>query len=167
MKLDLRRITVAEGETIPFAYDANLAQEEMNGEHLFPQPVRVEGEVRNHLGVLALHADITAQLETRCARCLAPVSKQIAAVCDAVLSREEPSAERDDIIFIEGESVELDEICIPALWLEVQMTYLCKPDCKGLCPTCGKNLNDGPCECTGRTVDSRLAVLQKLLDSKN
>ena len=37
----------------------------------------------------------------------------------------------------------------------------------GLCPKCGKNRNEGPCGCDGREIDSRLAVLQKLLDKKD
>ena len=41
--------------------------------------------------------------------------------------------------------------------------HLCSEDCKGLCPTCGKDLNEGPCGC-GKEVDPRLAVLAKLLD---
>ena len=39
-------------------------------------------------------------------------------------------------------------------------------DCKGLCPKCGKNLNQGDCGCVVKEVDPRLAVLQKFLDSK-
>ena len=65
---------------------------------------------------------------------------------------------------IDGQSIELDDIIIPALLLAVDFAYYCKPDCKGLCPKCGKNLNEGPCGCSTREIDSRLAVLQKLLD---
>ena len=42
---------------------------------------------------------------------------------------------------------------------------LCSEDCKGLCPRCGANLNDGPCGCK-REVDPRLAVLAKLLENR-
>ena len=72
--------------------------------------------------------------------------------------------DRDDMYLIDGQSIELDDIIIPALLLEVDFAYYCKPDCKGLCPKCGKNLNEGPCSCSTREIDSRLAVLQKLLD---
>ena len=41
---------------------------------------------------------------------------------------------------------------------------LCKPDCKGLCPQCGKNLNEGKCGCSARQVDPRLEILKKLID---
>lgn len=164
MKLDLKRIAVTDGETIPFSYDADLTKEEMNGEYPFRTPVHVEGEVRNHLGVLNLHATVRALYQTQCARCLAPVNVDLNVPCDMILSAEVQDDERDDIYQLEGDSVELDDIVIPALLLEVHMTYLCKPDCKGLCPICGKNRNEGPCGCDGRQIDSRLAVLQKLLD---
>lgn len=164
MKLDLKRIAVTDGETIPFSYDADLTKEEMNGEYPFRTPVHVEGEVRNHLGVLNLHATVRALYQTQCARCLAPVNVDLNVPCDMILSAEVQDDERDDIYQLEGDSVELDDIVIPALLLEVHMTYLCKPDCKGLCTTCGKNRNEGPCGCDGRQIDSRLAVLQKLLD---
>lgn len=167
MKLDLKRIAVTDGEAIPFSYDTDLTKEEMNGEYPFRTPVHVEGEVRNHLGVLKLHATVRALYETQCARCLAPVKVDLNVPCDTILSSDVQNEERDDIYQLEGDSVELDDIVIPALLLEVRMTYLCTPDCKGLCPTCGKNLNEGSCGCNGREIDSRLAVLQKLLDKKD
>ncbi len=164
MELDLKRIAVTDGEVIPFSYDADLTREEMNGEYPFRTPVHVEGEVRNHLGVLQLHATVSALYETKCARCLAPVKAEVRTACDMVLSDDVRNEERDDIYLLQGDSVELDDIVIPALLLEVDMVYLCKPDCKGLCPKCGKDRNLGPCGCDGREIDSRLAVLQKLLD---
>jgi uncharacterized protein len=40
---------------------------------------------------------------------------------------------------------------------------ICRPDCKGLCSTCGKNLNEGPCDCDDESIDPRLAALRALL----
>ena len=40
---------------------------------------------------------------------------------------------------------------------------ICQPDCKGLCNQCGKNLNEGPCECNDESIDPRLAALKALL----
>lgn len=167
MKLDLKRISVTDGAVIPFSYDADLTKEEMNGEYPFRTPVHIEGEVRNHLGVLKLHATAKARYETRCARCLAPVHVDLDVPCDMILSHEEQKDDRDDVYQLEGDTVELDDIIIPVLILEVDFAYYCKPDCKGLCPKCGKNLNEGPCSCDGREIDSRLAVLQKLLDKND
>lgn len=84
MKLDLKRISVTDGAVIPFSYDADLTKEEMNGEYPFRTPVHIEGEVRNHLGVLRLQASASALYETQCARCLAPVKKDVTAQCSYV-----------------------------------------------------------------------------------
>ncbi|HLF26236.1 MAG TPA: DUF177 domain-containing protein [Anaerolineae bacterium] len=40
---------------------------------------------------------------------------------------------------------------------------VCRPDCKGLCMNCGKNLNEGPCDCSDESIDPRLAALKALL----
>lgn len=40
---------------------------------------------------------------------------------------------------------------------------VCRPDCKGLCANCGKNLNEGPCDCEDELIDPRLAALKALL----
>ncbi|HEX7587809.1 MAG TPA: DUF177 domain-containing protein, partial [Anaerolineae bacterium] len=41
---------------------------------------------------------------------------------------------------------------------------VCRTKCAGLCPNCGKNWNEGPCECRQDETDPRLAVLKQLLD---
>ena len=71
--------------------------------------------------------------------------------------------EEDDLFVLTSDSVDPADVLVPALILQVQMTYLCKEDCKGLCPTCGKNLNLGPCGCR-KQIDPRFAVLEQLLD---
>lgn len=166
MKLDLKGITGAYGEKIPFSYEADLHDLEMNGEYPFKLPVKISGTIHNRLGVLELHGDIAAAYETRCARCLKPVSVTINAVCDSVLSYSKENEERDDIYLLESDFVELDDVMIPALLLEVNMTYLCKEDCKGLCQKCGADLNAGECSCEKQPIDERLAILKTLLEKK-
>ena len=73
---------------------------------------------------------------------------------------------RDDVYLVESDAVELDDILIPELIMDMEMSVVCDEDCKGLCFKCGKDLNQGPCGCVTKEVDPRLAVLQKFLDSK-
>jgi len=47
--------------------------------------------------------------------------------------------------------------------LSIPIQALCRPGCKGLCPRCGRNWNDGPCDCRDEAVDPRLTVLTQLL----
>lgn len=49
--------------------------------------------------------------------------------------------------------------------LELPQRYLCREDCRGLCPTCGKNLNEGPCGCREDNGDPRMDVLRRLLEN--
>jgi uncharacterized protein len=48
--------------------------------------------------------------------------------------------------------------------LELPYKSLCREDCRGLCPLCGKNLNEGLCGCNRKSVDPRLAILGQLLE---
>jgi uncharacterized protein len=50
--------------------------------------------------------------------------------------------------------------------LEAPVQSFCRPDCLGLCPECGQNLNEALCECPPSEVDERLAALRKLLGSQ-
>ena len=54
---------------------------------------------------------------------------------------------------------DLDEILTTAFVLNMDSKLLCRPDCKGICPRCGKNLNEGACSCRPE-IDPRLAVNQ-------
>lgn len=52
------------------------------------------------------------------------------------------------------------------LLLSIPMKVLCSSDCKGICPYCGKDLNEGPCSCSPREMDPRWEALRVLLDRK-
>ncbi|MDO5548939.1 MAG: DUF177 domain-containing protein [Eubacteriales bacterium] len=166
MNLDLKRIRTVPEEVLSFCYDADLTNTEMYGRYPFQTPVHIEGEVRNHLGILKLTASIHARYETECSRCLAPIDVPLDVACETILTEDAQDEESDDIYLLEGDSVDIDEVVLPSLLLEVSMVYLCRPDCKGLCPTCGKDRNEGPCGCRDKQIDSRLAVLQTLLDKQ-
>lgn len=164
MKLDLKNIAGAYGGRIPFSYEADLSQEVFYGEHPFKKPVKLIGEVENHLGVLVLRGHAEGEYETHCARCLCEVTVPLKADCEVVLSPD--GEEREDVYVLEGDYVEVDDILLPALMMEIRMVYYCHEDCKGLCPTCGKDLNEGPCSCKSVEVDERLAILKTLLEKQ-
>ena len=73
--------------------------------------------------------------------------------------------EDDQTFLLQGDTVNLDEIITTAFVLNMDSKFLCSPDCKGLCATCGKNLNEGTCNCKPEP-DPRLAVLGQLLKDK-
>ena len=67
-------------------------------------------------------------------------------------------------LVIENGKLDLDEEIREELLLSFPMRFLCREDCPGLCPKCGKPLSQGDCGCPTTEPDPRLAVLKKLFD---
>ena len=71
----------------------------------------------------------------------------------------------DDLVMSEENGVPVLNLA-GLLWeefvLALPVKILCRPDCRGICPECGKNLNDGPCGCEENGGDPRLAILRQL-----
>ena len=168
MQIRLQELATMPGYRAYFDYTTDLSGEEVGFEFPFRQPVRLEGEVSDDAGAITLSATVYAHVTTRCARCGKPVEYDKETDVEFLLVKELEGEEedlRDDVYLVESDVVELDDILIPELILDMEMAVVCDEDCKGLCPKCGKNLNQGECGCVVKEVDPRLAVLQKFLDS--
>jgi uncharacterized protein len=120
--------------------------------------LQVHGRVTN-LGAEGVHAaiDVEGAISRECARCLAPVQVPVHAIA------EETFAASGAWPSIVEDTLDLEPVVNEAVLLEEPLRALCRPDCKGICPTCGKDLNEGPCGCTDEEVDPRLEPLKKLL----
>ena len=166
MVIDFKQIRNAVKEKVDFKYTVDLSYIEHLGEKIFANPVEIEGNITNHLGVIQLYAKMTTVLSCSCARCLQQINPIHEVIVDNVLSTESINDDGDDTFVVLTDRLELDDIIIPAIILEIKMSYLCSEDCKGLCPKCGTDLNENKCKCDTRIIDPRLAVLQKFLDQK-
>ena len=122
----------------------------------------VSGSITCTGGVLALSAKVDAVVRTACARCLQEITLPITFDFSEtlVLSGQKTSADRDSVIFFEGSEIDIGEIVINNLLLNISSKYLCKDDCRGLCPKCGKNLNEGDCDCDFFEIDERWEKLK-------
>ncbi len=167
MLLDLSSILHTPGGTVPFSLSMDFSEMEFGGSYPVSEPVSITGQVRNEAGVLLLTAELATTLHCVCDRCatafVRDFSQKVSAVLVEALCHEEN--EDDWTFLLQNGSADLDEIMTAAFVLNMDSKMLCKPDCKGLCPTCGKDLNDGPCSCE-KEPDPRLAVLKQLLKDK-
>lgn len=161
MRLELREIIEVPGASVPFSCE--LETDRLS----FPAIVRYEGKphaegrVFNEAGVLRLEGFITADMLCICDRCGSEFRRQKRTELAAVIV--EDAGDDPELFALDGDGIELDEIISTLFILDMETKFLCAEDCKGLCPTCGKNLNDGPCGCRKQT-DPRFAVLEQLLD---
>ncbi|NOZ87149.1 MAG: DUF177 domain-containing protein [Deltaproteobacteria bacterium] len=113
---------------------------------------------------------IECKVEQTCIRCLDPVSTSLNLPIRVVFSRESTGfgANRDDLepgkdhYLFSGHYIDLDEMIRENILLGLPDYPLCKEDCLGLCPVCGKNLNFGPCSCSKDEPDPRLAELSNV-----
>ena len=80
-----------------------------------------------------------------------------------VLAEEVEDERSDSIIVLENGCVDAGDLARTAFILEMDAKTLCSEDCKGICPGCGVDLNQGSCTCK-KEVDPRLAVLARLLE---
>lgn len=67
--------------------------------------------------------------------------------------------------FYRDDEINIEDLIREQMLLAGPMKPLCKPDCRGICPKCGKDLNDGPCGCKEDEIDPRLMPLKKIKES--
>ncbi|CDP47609.1 YceD family protein [Propionibacterium freudenreichii] len=106
---------------------------------------------------------VEAPLEGECARCLTDLHDHGSYRVFELFNYEGRSAEPDDL-FLDGELLDLDPVLRDAIVLDLPFTPLCRPDCKGLCPQCGANLNEHPDHHHEAPLDSRWSALKALTE---
>jgi uncharacterized protein len=136
----------------------------------------LDGEImmiRTGEGVL-VNGDLYLTAELQCRRCLelfsAPVrfgiEEEFKPTIDIVTGAKIPQTEEDEpATQINAQHMlDLTEVIRQNLMLALPMYPVCRSRCEGLCPNCGQNWNEGPCDCAPEEIDPRLAVLKQLLE---
>jgi len=118
-----------------------------------------------------LHVDIQTTARCTCDRCLVEFTKKLVPGYEMHYLFEEADAGRFDpaevqVIAPGASSIDLAEDVRQTILVSLPLKLVCREACKGLCPTCGKNLNEGPCSCKPQPADSRWDALRALRDRK-
>lgn len=164
MLLNLKKIFSQESEGCSFNYSLDLSSTEVNGVFPFVSPVEVKGTVKSYDGSARLRANVSFDFSIPCDRCAEQIERHYDFSFSHILVRSLENNEDDDrFIEVREEQLDLDELMREDILLELPTKFLCREDCKGLCPVCGKNLNKGPCGCSEHSADPRLEVLEKLI----
>jgi len=163
MRLDLSRIIEVPGASVPFSCILDPTDLDFQQVKTYKSAPHAEGVVKNTAGLLELTGTLRADMVCLCDRCGAQFDNPKEIKLYAVISEDDSDEDDPDVFPLEGDGIDLTEILRTLFILNMDTKFLCKPDCKGLCPNCGKNLNLGACECRKET-DPRIAVLEQLLD---
>ncbi|WOC31060.1 MULTISPECIES: YceD family protein [Caproicibacterium] len=168
MLLNLKKKIQEEGSVLPIQETLDLSKLEYNAAYPFVAPVRAEGTVEMHGGFAQLSVAVSFDFSIPCDRCTSQINRRFTYRFSHTLVEalsNEQDADDDQYVVLEADgSLDLDRLLTEDILLELPTKFLCREDCKGLCPTCGKNLNDGPCGCSQHQIDPRLEVLKQLID---
>lgn len=165
MLLDLSKIIDCPGASSSFSASVDLSDLQYGTAFPVSEPVLAAGEVRNTAGVLMMTGQVETTIHGVCDRCASDFDRRIEIPINVVLVTELTNEENEDewVFPLEGNNADLDDIIRTVFVLNMDSKLLCREDCKGLCFRCGKDLNNGPCDCR-KELDPRFAALQQLLD---
>jgi len=110
-------------------------------------------------GGILVAGEARAPWRGECRRCLGPVEGEVTAEVDELFATD---FEEGETYPIRGDHIDLEPLAREVLVLGLPLAPLCRPDCAGLCPTCGADLNLGDCGCPPVDADPRWAALDAL-----
>lgn len=128
-------------------------------------PLHVELEAQDAGGDVVVRGRIEGLVALECRRCLkpvrAPLDEAVSALYTAHLDEVDPA---DEVYALpqSGAALELGGLVREALILAAPRFAVCDEACRGLCPRCGADLNEGPCGCVEESVDPRWGPLRNL-----
>ncbi|MCH4054052.1 MAG: DUF177 domain-containing protein [Atopobiaceae bacterium] len=158
------------GDTLPVS--GHLEEDSYSlGDHVFELPEGIDYDLmltNAGEGILATGI-LRAHVVGTCDRCLKEAAFDVSSEVDGyyvfepqdgdVEADDEDDDEASDVYPVgEDDTIDLSPALSCSLIMETPYVVLCRPDCKGLCPTCGANLNDGPCGCDHAAADEPLTA---------
>ena len=176
------RFTIFELEQQPIDFDESLAPGSID----FIEDIRQVGVlhstghvdlIREHRGPrdivedIRIRATLDTRMEVVCARCLEPVVQPVETGFDLIFRPQSAdlegvdrsiTASETEIGYYEGDGLLLEDVLREQILLALPARILCSEDCRGLCPECGRNRNQDPCDCATASVDPRWSSLETI-----
>jgi uncharacterized protein len=170
VKINFTELELLKGEAkkIHFTFPYPEVAEE-NREVLTLSPVEFDGEAKYAAGLVEVNGTCSFTAQFICSRCLGHFTKSFLEPFNEFFARDranekEDDGDQDEIHWVEENPFDLVPYCKEVIFLALPYIPICDEECKGLCPSCGNNLNEKICGCKEERIDPRLAELAKLLN---
>lgn len=173
MKLDLSEVAGNLGKS--YHYDINEACVKSEDFRCI-KPVVGSVDFTNTGRLIVVRGHFNTEVELDCSRCLEKVPMPVEVKVEEQLPiknfavepvEDEDIDEEEEVAgFFENNIFDLSEYLRQAIVVQMPIKALCSDVCKGLCPTCGANLNDAPCNCPVVIEDSPFAALKGMLEEE-
>lgn len=163
MRIDVAPLFQRNGASVPVEFTERIGNDsDYPGVVEFVEPVKIEGTLKNENGVFVLEAKGGTEVMLRCDRCLAPVRKEL---CFEIKERfAHTGSEDEETETFSGDQIDLADFVKRGVMEVLPMKVVCREDCRGLCPVCGKDLNEGDCGCDTTYRDPRFESLRALFN---
>ncbi len=173
MKLDINALLSGKVRSLPFAYEIDCGGEDdmprPPAEVTFTSPIRVKGNISDSGSCLYLTLEADADYTALCDRCGGKAEGVVSCRLERMVAEEGIVADEnsdDYFIAVEGK-LDLDAEVAEELMLAFPPQILCREDCRGVCPICGQNKNEGDCDCEEKEAertDPRWDAIARLLE---
>lgn len=150
-------------DCIPLDCEFDFSAEKFGGVFPFTTPVKLKGEIKNTAGIVTIDALAVFSMDVVCDRCADEITLDFEVEVRHGLVHTLNDEDNDDYILLEDMQLDLKQLTLEDIYLALPGKLLCKDDCKGLCPQCGANLNEGSCNCK-KPIDPRWEALLGLQD---
>lgn len=153
------------GSVFPVSIQETIEAQEFAGKPIvFTDPVQITGSYV--FDGTAFHVDASARVSyiTECARCNKQFVESLIFPVNEFFVRDIQWDEEQDTYPYTSERIDLRQAFLDNLFLNYPLISLCKPDCLGLCPVCGTDLNEHKCSCRRQSTDARFGLLEQLLN---
>jgi DUF177 domain-containing protein len=161
---NLRQVKLRSGEEYRDEIELELEPFELGGERYLPVPEKVPAELaitKASTGTV-FELKFKVRLHGPCYRCLGDTVLELPIAAREYQATNPEDADELKTHYLVNDQLDLATWARDAVALELPDKILCRPDCAGLCPMCGKNLNDEPHEHEEEPTDSRWAELEQL-----
>lgn len=162
MKIDISEIMKKDGASLEVSFNGEIQELDRDESgFLFRDPVSFHGQLTNSEGVLKLDGKLNATYTVKCYRCLKEVAGSIdLPIREDFMTSEKQEESNADVYTYEGKFIELDGVLRDNMVLNLPMKTVCSEACRGLCPKCGVDLNQGSCGCREDDINPRMTKLE-------
>jgi uncharacterized protein len=164
--VDLRRLRLRPGEVRRETFDVELEPFLLGGQRYegSPSTIPVELDLTQASGATVLELRLAARLSGACMRCLGHAEIDRSVRAREFHDFDAPAGDELRSDYVTDNHLQLSVWARDAIALELPEQILCREDCAGLCPVCGKDLNVEPHEHVDREPDPRWAALAEIRD---
>ena len=165
MKIQISDIVSGKGRHKNIDYTFEMNPFEFEGDIIKPvSSCSVQGDISSKDNILLLNINIKVNLEMNCSRCLDTFIYPIDIDIEERFTNDSNS--EDEAIIVIDDVLDINEVVETSIISTFPIKRVCKTNCKGLCQTCGCNLNHGSCTCDKEDVDVRFEVLKGFFKNK-